>query len=662
MRINITVAKTAGFCFGVKRAVDIAYQVCAQKDSVYMLGPIIHNEIVVKQLAEQGAIIVSGIDEIKENGVTAIIRAHGLDPDSYRQMEAKNIQIVDATCPFVKKIHNIVNKYHGIGYEIIIIGDKHHPEVIGINGWSDNNAYIFKEVSEVKDFIAQNPQFCQKQLCVVAQTTINQKKMKDTIEYLQKLCTNIIVFDTICSATIQRQNEAVKIAQNCDVMLVVGSSDSSNTRKLVEVCQQYCGHVYLVNDASDLRRDMIFDGANVGITAGASTPAFIIKEVINIMSQENNQNESQEISFAEAFEQSIKTLNTRDILTGVVVGIAPNEIHVDLGTKHDGYIPISELTDDINVKPEDLVKIGQEIEVFVVRVNDVEGTIMLSKKKIDAMKGWQEVEKSADEGSIVHGTVTEAIKGGVIVLVNGVRVFVPASLAAERYTADLSTLVGKPVDLKIIEMNKQRRRITGSIKAVLDEQRAVKAQKIWDEIENGKIYQGVVKSLTSYGAFVDIGGVDGMVHVSELSWNRIKHPSDVLKVGDELEVYIINADKETRKISLGHKKASDNPWEIFKGKFDVGDVVSCKIVKLMPFGAFAEIIPGVDGLIHISQISDKRIAKAGDVLTTGQVVDAKITDLDLENKKVNLSIRALLEEIAPAAPVNETEAEAVDGE
>ena len=359
------------------------------------------------------------------------------------------------------------------------------------------------------------------------------------------------------------------------------------------------------------------------------------------MSAENMEIEE---SFAEMLEKSIKTLNTGEKVTGVVTGITPTEIYVDLGTKHAGYIPVSELTDDPTVKVEDIVKVGDEIETYVMRVNDQEGVVTLSKKRLDTVKSWDDIEQAKEDHTVVEGVVTEENKGGVVVSVKGVRVFVPASQTGLPRDAAMTELVKQHVRLRITEVNRARRRVVGSIRAVAAEERAAKAAEVWENIEDGKRYTGTVKSLTSYGAFVDIGGVDGMVHISELSWSRIKHPSEVVKVGDTVEVYVISADKEKKKISLGMKDRTEDPWAKFTSTYDVGSVANVKVVKLMTFGAFAEIVPGVDGLIHISQIADHRIDKPGDVLSEGQMVDVKITDIDFENKKVSLSIRALLED------------------
>ena len=415
----------------------------------------------------------------------------------------------------------------------------------------------------------------------------------------KKECTNAEFFDTICGATSKRQEEAVQLAAQCGAMVVIGDRQSSNTRKLAELCREVCPSVQLIERVDDLELSPLRGTETVGITAGASTPAWIIKEVCDKMSDEIMEIEE---SFADMLERSIKTLNTGDKVTGVITGITPTEIYVDLGTKHAGYIPVSELTDDPTAKVEDLVKVGDEIETFVVRVNDQEGVVTLSKKRLDVVKGWEDVEAAQEEQTVMEGVVTEDNKGGVVVSVKGVRVFVPASQTGLPRETPMSELLKKKVRLVITEVNRARHRVVGSIAKVQRAERAAAAEKVWAEIEDGKHYTGVVKSLTSYGAFVDIGGVDGMVHISELSWSRIKHPSEVVKVGDTVEVYVISADKEKKKISLGMKDHSQDPWTVFTSTYEVGDVANVRVVKLMTFGAFAEIVPGVDGLIHISQM------------------------------------------------------------
>ena len=363
-----------------------------------------------------------------------------------------------------------------------------------------------------------------------------------------------------------------------------------------------------------------------------------------------------EKSFDEMLEETLKTIYNGDKVTGTVVAITGTEISVDLGTKYSGFIPTSEFTDD-GIKVEDVVKVGDPIEAVVVRVNDVEGTAQLSKKRLDAAKSWNDVEAAVDDGTVLEGVVTEENKGGVVVNVKGVRVFVPASQTDLPREADLAQLLKKTVRLKITEVNKARKRVVGSIRRVAQAERRERTEAIWNEIEIGKKYHGVVKSLTSYGAFVDIGGIDGMVHVSELSWGRIHQPSEVLSVGDEVEVYVINFDKEKRKISLGYKDPEANPWTVFTRKYSVGDVASVKVVKLMPFGAFAEVVDGVDGLIHISQIANRRIGKPEDVLSVGDEVEAKITAIDEDKHKISLSIRALSEPAPAAVKAEEEEVE-----
>ena len=395
-------------------------------------------------------------------------------------------------------------------------------------------------------------------------------------------------------------------------MVVVGDRKSANTGKLYQLCRALCPTVLWIENAEELEPSTLDRKASVGITAGASTPGWIIKEVYNKMS-DKIELEIEE-SFAEMLEKSIKTLHTGEKVTGVVTGITPTEIYVDLGTKHAGYIPVAELTDDPTAKVEDLVKVGDEIETYVMRVNDQEGVVTLSKKRLDSVKSWDDIEQAQEEHTVVEGVVTEENKGGVVVSIKGVRVFVPASQTGLPRGTGMSELLKKKVRLRITEVNRARRRVVGSIRDVERAERAEKAAQVWETIEDGKRYTGTVKSLTSYGAFVDIGGVDGMVHVSELSWSRIKHPSEVVNVGDTVEVYVISADKEKKKISLGMKDRSQDPWTVFTSKYGVGDVANVRIVKLMTFGAFAEVVPGVDGLIHISQIADHRIDKPGDVL------------------------------------------------
>ena len=637
--MKIILAKSAGFCYGVRRAVELAQQQAQQGSPCVMLGSIIHNRHVVDHLAQQGLRQIDAPEQAPQ-GASVLIRSHGESRDIYRRLEEQGNPILDATCPNVSRIHQLVAQAEEQGRCPVIIGAPNHPEVRAIAGWCEHPV-VLDGVDSLQKWLEDYPEYREKPLTFVSQTTSTRENWENSVNFAKKVCTNLEIFDTICNATFRRQSEAQKIASECGAMVVIGDHASSNTKHLVELCQERCPIVLWVEQAGELELDRLKGVACVGITAGASTPGWIIKEVYDKMSEENLEIEE---SFAELLEKSIKTLNTGEKATGVVVNITPTEIQVDLGTKHAGYIPVSEYSDDPTVKVEDCVKVGDTIEAMVMRVNDSEGVVTLSKKRLDANKNWEEIEAAKDEKTTVEGLVVEENKGGVVVNVKGIRVFVPASQTGLRRNEPMTQLVKTNVRLRITEVNRSRRRVVGSIRAVAAEEKAAAAAAIWENIEVGKHYTGTVKSLTSYGAFVDIGGVDGMVHISELSWSRIKHPSEVVSVGDTVDVYVIKADPEKKKISLGMKNPDENPWETFMSKYEVGSIAKVKIVKLMSFGAFAEVVPGVDGLIHISQIADHRVEKPEDELSEGQIVEVKITDINTETKKISLSRRAVLQE------------------
>ena len=639
--MKLRLAKSAGFCYGVRRAVELAGEAAASGRPCVMLGSIIHNRDVVGSLARQGLTAVDRVEDVL-SGYGVIIRSHGESRETYRRLEAQGADILDATCPNVKRIHHIVARAEEQGRQPVIIGAPDHPEVAAIAGWC-SRPVVLSGVEDLEKWLEEQPERRDLPLTFVSQTTSTQKIWNDCVKKAKKECTNPEFFDTICGATSKRQEEAHQLAAQCDTMVVIGDGKSSNTKHLAEICREVCSDVQLIERASDLDLSRLAQAEVVGITAGASTPAWIIKEVCDKMSDEIMEIEE---SFADMLENSIKTLNTGDKVTGTVVAITPTEIQVDLGTKHAGYIPVSELTDDPTAKVEELVKVGDEIETFVVRVNDQEGVVTLSKKRHDVVKGWEEIEAARENETVLDGVVTEDNKGGVVVSVKGIRVFVPASQTGLPRETPMSALLKQKVRLVVTEVNRARRRVVGSIRSVTDEARKAAQEAVWSTIEVGKHYTGTVKSMTSYGVFVDIGGVDGMVHISELSWSRIKNPAEICKVGDTMDVYVISFDAEKHKISLGAKDHSVDPWQVFMNKYGVGDTAEVRIVKLMPFGAFAEVVPGVDGLIHISQIADRRIEKPEDVLSEGQTVEAKITAIDEEKQKISLSIRALL---APAA-------------
>ena len=650
--MKIRVAASAGFCFGVNRAVQTVYELLEQGKSVYTLGPIIHNPNMVAELEARGVKIVDSPAQVPPGG-TVVIRSHGVSAAVWREIAARGLDCVDATCPFVAKIHGIAADASQKRQTVLIAGDAGHPEVQGIAGHCGPACFVFKNAGELKDLLSLHPDLSSRNICVIAQTTFSVSEWRNCLEILKKVCTNATIFDTICNATVQRQSEALELAQKSDLMLVIGGRQSSNTAKLRDVCGASC-ETYLIENAEEIPRDALLRAHSIGITAGASTPASIIKEVLDTMSEiiegaDQTAMESTDNNFEEMLEESLKSLNTDEKVRGVVVGISPTEISVDVGRKQAGFVPISELSADPNAKPEDLVKIGDELDLLIMRTNDQEGTIMLSKKRLDAVKGWENIAAAEENGTILTGIVTEVIKGGVIAVTDGVRVFIPASQATASRGEPLEDLLKKEVNFRIIEVNRQRRRAVGSIRSVLKEERKVLADKFWETAEEGKEYTGVVKSLTSYGAFVDLGGIDGMVHISELSWSRIKHPSEVVNVGDTVKVYIKSFDQEKGKISLGYKRSEDNPWEILRRDYPIGTETEVQVVGITSFGAFARIIPGIDGLIHISQIADHRIEKPQDALKIGDVVKVKITDIDFEKKRVSLSIRALLEEARAAA-------------
>ena len=648
---DVILAGSAGFCYGVKRAVDLAKQTAAETGGCWMLGDLIHNAHVVEELAALGVRKASSPEDIPA-GATVVIRSHGERKAVLDALEERGIRCVNATCPNVCRIQNLVAQAEAEGRRAVIIGEPDHPEVMGLASWC-RAPLVFDGPEAVSAWLAEDPARWDIPVTVAAQTTCIRKLFETSAEILKKQCTNVKIFDTICLATHRRQTEAALIAGKADVMVVVGDRKSANTKHLTEICMKRCTRVLQIEHADELSPDF-FNGCSVaGLTAGASTPAGIIKEVYATMSEEIKAAEGTEESFEELLNQSFKTLNTGEKVTGIVTAITPTEVQVDVGAKQAAYIKLSELSDDPAVKPEDLVKVGDEIETYIVRVNDIEGYAELSKKRLDAVKVWENIEQAVEDKTVLEGVVTEENKGGIVVSVKGVRVFVPASQSGQPRGADLSAMVKQKVQLRITEVNRARRRVVGSIRSVADEARKAAQEQVWASIEVGKHYTGTVKSMTSYGVFVDIGGVDGMVHISELSWSRIKTPSEVCKVGDTMDVYVISFDPEKHKISLGVKDRSVDPWQVFMDKYVVGDVASVRIVKLMTFGAFAEVVPGVDGLIHISQIADRRIDKPEDVLAEGQIVDAKITAVDEEKKKISLSIRALLAPSYEEAPAEE---------
>ena len=665
--MNIKLAKTAGFCFGVNRAVNTVYDLIEKGERVCTLGPIIHNPQLVDELIQKGVRIVSTPNEVND-GEVLVIRSHGVEQSVIDFCDNNSIRYIDATCTFVSKIHKIVNEKSRDGYVVIVAGDINHQEVKGIVGHSLGETHVISDESELENLLIEKSNFAEKKVILVSQTTFNKKVWEKIEKNLKKVCTNAEIFDTICNATAMRQQEAFELAKDSDGVVVIGGKGSSNTAKLFDVCRANCSKTYWVETADELNISNFSNCENIAVVAGASTPAGIIKEVLKTMTEnlqpvEQLEEEVQvvtksfeEMTDEEAFEASLNSLTSDQKVTGVVIAVNSSEITVDIGRGVTGYISASEYSSDPSVNLVDEVKVNDELNLIIMKISDMEGTAMLSKRRYDAIAGWDNIKAAKDSGEILKGVVREVIKGGVVVYVNNVKVFIPASQATASRNDSLEDLKGKEVSFRIIEIGRGRRAI-GSIRNVLREEKKAAEEKVWANIAVGDRFTGVVKSLTSYGAFVDIGGVDGMVHISELSWARIKNPAEVVAVGDTVEVYVKDLDADKKKISLGYKKAEDNPWAIFQNNYSVDDVVKATIVSMTTYGAFARIIPGIDGLIHISQIANKRINKPADELTIGQEVEAKITAIDLEKKRISLSIRALLPE--EAAPAEEAVAEEV---
>ncbi len=668
----IEVAKNAGFCFGVRRATDIVEELIKNKtpnDIICTLGKLIHNEQYIAYLEKNGVIELSqenieSVFEKAKNGsnVTVVIRTHGIERDIQATLEGyarecSNFTLVDSTCPYVKKIHKIADENSSVGEVFIVIGQREHPEVKSIISYVNNECLVFPDESGLERYLKENKDTLNT-VNMAAQTTLKLNMWENCQKILKKYCTNAKIFDTICSVTEIRQTEAMSLAKKSDVMFVIGGKDSSNTSKLAQVCKKYCEKTFWIQTSRDIEFDKIGNAKNIGITAGASTPDSLIREVKETMS------EIREESFAELFAEQCESgarvkIYTGATVIGTVMSISENEIRLDLGTKVTGVITRDQITDSNDVKLAELFKIGDEVEASVISVSDRDGIAILSKKKVDVVKNWNKIVEYQASGETVNAKITEATKGGVVALIDGVRVFIPASMTGVSKDGDMNVLVGTTKEVKVVEVKDDKKKAIASIKAVLREKRKAEKDAFWASVEEGMEFEGTVKSIASYGAFVDLGLVDGLVHITELSWKRIKNPSEVVSVGDKIKVFVKSVDKENQKISLGHKTDDQNPWNIFKSQYNEGDVATVKVVGVTTFGAFAQVVPGVDGLIHISQIADKKIDSVANVLKVGDEIEVKIVGIDEENHKVSLSARALLPE---AEEVAEETAEATDAE
>ena len=647
--MKITTAKTAGFCFGVKRAVDLTYNLAKEGKKVATLGELIHNKQLVADLEKQGVITLENT-EIPE-GYEVVIRSHGIQKSVYDSLSAKGVITHDATCPYVKKIHRIAEKNFADGKILLVMGDENHPEVQGIVSYC-SEYYVFNNPEQLENWLNQGEN-SQKSVALVAQTTYMLKKWQESVNIIKKVCTNYEIFDTICRATQERQTEAESLAKKSDAMVVIGGKHSSNTQKLVDVCRAHCKTIS-IETGRELSPELFIDIKNVGVTAGASTPAFIIQEVLNNMSDMNRDLEMDFGAMLAEFEGSEVKLHRNAVVSATVESVTAKEIIVSVpNCRYTGTVKASEFSADPSAKLEELVKKGDELTLIVIKTDDNAGEVQLSKKRLDEREGEGAVEAAAQSGEILTAKIAEAVNGGLVAFVKGVRVFIPKSLAAGR-NENLEDLVKTEQQIKIIECSRDggRRKVIGSIKAVKDAATNELKEKFWAEVEEGKQYTGTVKSLTKYGAFVDIGGVDGLVHMSEITWEKIKHPAEVLTVGQEIDVFVKSLDREAGKVSLGHKKEEDNPWAKFETEYPIGTIFTAKVVSITKFGAFVKILPGVDGLVHISEIAWERVEDPNAVLKVGEEVQVKLIGVDLEAKRVSLSIKQTKE-----APVKEEAAE-----
>jgi len=696
--LKIIVAKNAGFCFGVRRAVEAVYDHLDKAEKLYTYGPIIHNPEVVEELKDKGVIVEDNIDNIDSG--TVIIRSHGVPEQVYKHMTGKGLNIVDATCPYVKRVHNLVKEYHSQGYAVIIVGEKEHPEVIGINGWCNNEAFIVNDEAEAQKLPSLH------KACIVAQTTMIQKKWDAILKIIHEKVEQPEVFNTICGTTSTRQMEAESIAKMADVMIVIGGKNSSNTKKLYSICKTHCDKTFAVETAKDIDISLFDPGDVVGITAGASTPDWIIKEVIEKMNKANELEKAKHISEEEKTvisneeagkapdqqteiteqltqnnekeettslqstepdekkpesesvteeEQSAEEMNTIEnydktvislrpgmVVQGTIIAITDEEVIINVGYKSDGILPIDELTLIDPDTGETLWHEGDSIDVEIVKVNDGEGNVLLSRRAIEERRRWKMIEDGFKNKKEFKGVCAEVVKGGVIARIGDIRAFVPASHLSTRYIEDLTTLIGTPLRLRIIELERRRNRVIASQRVILEEEEEARRNALWDSIEEGQIITGTVKRLTDFGVFVDIGGVDGLIHISDLSWGHVQHPSEVVQQEQSIAVKVLAVDRERGRISLGYKQTIPHPWDNVEEKYTVGDTVSGKVVRITTFGAFVQLEPGVDGLVHISQISDKHVDKVEDVLKVDEEVQVRILDVDSEKRRISLSIREAL--------------------
>jgi 4-hydroxy-3-methylbut-2-enyl diphosphate reductase len=635
-KLKITTAKSAGFCFGVQRAVDLVYEEVQTGVSVYTFGPIIHNEEVVADLNKKGVIVVESAQELKTLPLgTIIIRSHGVSEAIQKELSSHGHKIIDATCPYVKKIHRAVREKSNEGQHIIIIGSSNHPEVEGIIGWcrnrlsiADNSGYtVIENETEAEKFDLPRDQ----KLCIVAQTTFNYKKFQDLVEIILKKGYDIFVLNTICNATEERQTEAYQLAQQSDAMIVVGGKQSSNTRKLYEICKNECENTYYIQKLDDLDLNLFKSYRNVGITAGASTPNNIIKEVHTVMSEK---------SFEQLLEEEkVVKISNGDVVEGIVLGVKEDEIILNIGYKSEGIITRNEYTNTPNLDLRTAVTVGDKMSAKVLKVNDGEGQVALTYKRLAAEKGNKRLEEAFENHEVLSAKVAAVLNGGLSVIIDEARVFIPASLISDSYEKDLAKYAGEKIDFVITEFNPKKRRIIGDRKQLIVAKKEGLKKELFEKIQVGMTVEGTVKNITDFGAFIDLGGADGLLHISEMSWGRVENPKKVFKVGETVKAFV--KDIQGEKIALSLKFEGANPWINAEEKFAVGNIVDGTVARMTDFGAFIELEPGIDALLHVSQISKEHVEKPSDALRIGQEITAKVVEFNKDDKKISLSVKAL---------------------
>ncbi|MCL2235898.1 MAG: bifunctional 4-hydroxy-3-methylbut-2-enyl diphosphate reductase/30S ribosomal protein S1 [Defluviitaleaceae bacterium] len=638
--MKIVLADVYGFCFGVRRAVDGVYE-AAQSGKVVTLGAVTHNKRVVGEMAQTGIGVIKTVDEVEEN-TTVIIRAHGEPPTTYQQLEKANVPYIDLTCPIVAKNRQLAQEMKGKGYQIILTADPNHPEIVGINGWIDNSAIIITTPEQAEE-MTWKPDT---KYFLMSQTTFAIPPFKEIEKKLKNILNNLEINCTICRATADRQQAAENLAKSVDMVVVLGDKSSSNSKKLYEISKDIQKNTFFVETNEDLLLLNFSKCDIIGITAGASTPPNAIKEAIKLMSDfENTAPIENGENFEDMLKETMTTLHTGQVVTGKVISVVNGEVMVDLQYKSDGIIQRGQFAEDSTIDPTTIVSPGDEITVFILRVNDGDGNVLLSKKKVDAQKGYKDVDVAFASGEPLLGKVTEQVKGGLIANIGGVRVFVPSSQATARFTKDLGELVGQELMFNILELDKGKRpwRIIGGRKELAAKEAQEARDKALEGIEEGGKVSGPVTSIAAFGAFIDLGGVDGLIHLSELSWGRVKKVDEVLKIGDNVEAYVLKINRETGRVSLTLKSVENDPWAKILDRYPIGSIVIGKVVRMMPFGAFVELEEGIDGLVHISQIAHRHVKQPQDVLSIGQEVEVKIVEIDQEKRKISLSIKEALD-------------------